>query len=165
MPHTEIERKFLLKDCDIVTILQSAKTKYKKSDIIQAYLEVDDGYSKRVRKDNDSYTMTIKEGYDTLQRKESEEPITQDRFEELLHGAIGIIEKTRYRFESDMFNELCVDIFISPVNFIVAEIEYKSIDDAKTLDVPQWLQNLTEKEVTRDKRYLNSNIAIKGHQK
>lgn len=165
MPHTEIERKFLLKDCDIVTILQFAKSKYTKSDIIQAYLEVDEGYSKRIRKDNSTYLLTIKEGTDSLSRKEHEEEIDKDRFEELLHNNIGIVEKTRYRFETSEFKEVCIDVFISPVNYMVAEIEYHQLADAKTLQLPKWLEKLVEKEVTRDKRYLNANIALKGNQK
>jgi len=162
MPHREIERKFLLKDCDIVTILQLVNLKYKKSDIIQAYLEVKEGYSKRIRKDNNSYTMTTKEGYNTLDRIEHEEEISQDRFEELLPQTIGIIEKTRYRFESEQFKELCVDIFISPVHHIIAEVEYKDAKDIEKYPIPQWIESLMEKEVTKDKKYLNSYIATKG---
>lgn len=162
MPHKEIERKFLLKDCDIVTILQFANMKYNKSDIIQAYLEVKEGYSKRIRKDNNTYTMTTKEGFDTLNRTEHEEEISQDRFEELLPQTMGIIEKTRYRFESPHFNELCVDIFISPVHYIIAEVEYKNADDIQKHPIPQWIETLMEKEVTKDKKFLNSYIATKG---
>lgn len=163
MPHMEIERKFLLKDCDIVTVLQFAKSKYTKSDIIQAYLEVSAGYSKRVRKEDSTYTMTIKEGLDPLQRKEDEKEIDQDRFEELLQHCLGVIEKTRYKFETTDYKELCIDVFISPVNYIVAEIEYHSLEDAKKLQVPAWLDKLIEKEVTKDKRYLNSHIALPNH--
>jgi len=164
MAHTEIERKFLLKECDIATVLQFAKSKYKKTDIIQAYLEVDEGYSKRIRKEDDTYTLTIKEGSDTLQRSEHEEVIDVHRFEELLQHSIGIIEKTRYTLETKEFKEVCIDVFISPVNYMVAEIEYENLNDAKTLPIPQWLEALSEKEVTKEKKYLNSNIALK-HQK
>lgn len=165
MPNKEIERKFLLKDCDIVTILQFANLKYQKSDIIQAYLEAKEGYSKRIRKDNEYYTMTTKEGFDTLNRTENEKEISQDEFEELLPQTIGIIEKTRYRFESPHFKELCVDIFISPVHYIIAEVEYKDANDIKKFPIPQWIEKLMEKEVTKDKKYLNSYIATKGKSK
>ncbi|MGM0534034.1 MAG: CYTH domain-containing protein [Campylobacterota bacterium] len=165
MHNLEIERKFLLKDCDIVTILQFSNLKYNKIDIIQAYIEVREDYTKRVRKENDRYVMTIKTGSDPLQREEEEKYIDKDEFERLLPDSLGVIEKTRYKFETNEFKEIVVDVFVSPVNFKVAEIEYKKSEDIKKLQIPQWLEKLTEKEVTKDKRYLNANIALKGHQK
>ncbi len=162
MYNVEIERKFLLKECNIIDILRLAPNRYTQSNIIQAYIAVEENYSKRIRKDNDTYILTEKEGSDMMQRKEYEKEITQDEFEELIQHALGTIEKTRYRFETDEFKEVCIDIFTSPITSIVAEIEYKSSTDAQKLPVPPWLDKLILKEVTHDKSYLNSQIALKG---
>lgn len=87
----EIERKFL------VTKLPQNLERYRSTKIVQGYLAIcEDGTEVRIRKKDDNYFQTIKNG-SGLERKEVEIEISQQQFEDLWSMTEGRrVEKIRY---------------------------------------------------------------------
>jgi len=51
---------------------------------------------------------------------------------------------------------------VTIIHLIIEELEYKDAKDSEKHYIPQWIESLMEKEVTKDKKYLHSYIATKG---
>jgi adenylate cyclase len=149
----EIERKFLVKE------LPENLSKYPSTEIIQGYLAItEDATEVRVRKKGDRYFLTVKSGFG-LQRQEVEIDISKDQFEKLWSMTEGRrIEKVRSEIDhSGMKIEL--DIYKGILNgLIVAEVEFLSIDQAKSFIPLDWFG----REVTEDERFKNKNLALYG---
>ena len=149
----EIERKFL------VNKVPENLNKHTSTEIIQGYLAItEDGTEVRVRKKGDGYFLTVKNGFG-LQRQEVEIDISRDQFEKLWSMTKGRrIEKVRFEIDySGMKIEL--DIYKGILNgLLVAEVEFLSIDQAKSFIPPDWFG----REVTEDERFKNKNLALYG---
>lgn len=149
----EIERKFIIRS--IVFPLDN----YPFENIRQGYLVTcRDGNEARVRQKGEHYFLTIKKGAG-LERQETEITISQAQFEKLyLATADERLEKRRYVIQ----DENCVielDIFEGKLKgLMLAEVEFKSVDDSKAYRVPTWF----DKEVTEDERFANRNLAKHG---
>jgi len=143
----EIERKFLVKT---VPNLLKVKQEY----IIQGYLN--DEPEIRIRKKSNTYYLTQK-GKGDIVRSEEETEINQKVLTILLNLLKGnVIEKTRYQIplESNLLAEL--DIYHGILKgLLTVEVEFKNLKEAKTFQVPKWFG----KEVTKDQRYRNQNLA------
>ena len=149
----EIERKFLIEN------LPDNLHHYSSTEIIQGYLAITkDGTEVRLRKKDERYFQTVKNGFG-LQRSEVEIEISADQFEKLWSMTEGKrIEKVRHeidhsgmKIELDIYREILEGL-------IVAEVEFDSIELANAFIPPSWFG----KEVTEDERYKNRNLVIYG---
>jgi adenylate cyclase len=149
----EIERKFLVKD------LPKNLHQYPSTEIMQGYLAItEDRREVRLRKKGEHFFQTVKSGYG-LQRSEVEIEISKDQFEKLWSMTKRKrIEKVRFEIDhSGMKIEL--DIYKGILNgLIVAEVEFLSIDEARSFIPPDWFG----REVTEDERFKNKNLALFG---
>lgn len=161
----EVELKFLLKDTFDIKIFADWGLKVNIIEIDQAYLKIEGGEEERIRKFGNAYYRTIKQDKADKTRDEKEFRITKEEFEQDYKKVIGTpIKKTRYQVQNyPEFKELCVDIYegkLEPLK--VAEIEYWTLDDAATLERPEWLNKFIKKDVTTDQSYKNKNLSLKG---
>lgn len=149
----EIERKYLTKE------LPAHLDSYPHDEIEQAYLCTSPVM--RIRRQGDIYLFTYK-GSGLMAREEYNLPLNADAFAHLLPKTDGrIIRKTRYRIPYtcgglDLTIEL--DIFQSPSDLIMAEVEFPDEESAKQFIPPAWF----DCEVTHDPKYHNSNMVIPG---
>lgn len=149
----EIERKFLVKQ------LPDNLQQYPSTEIIQGYLAItEDGTEVRLRQKGDRYFQTLKCGFG-LQRGEAEIEISKGQFEKLWSMTGGKrVEKIRFEIDhTGMKIEL--DIYSGILDgLIVAEVEFSSIEQAKSFVPPSWFGE----EVTEDERYKNRNLVLHG---
>ena len=144
----EIERKFTVKQ------LPEHLESYAHSEITQAYLCTNPVM--RIRKNGDTYTFTYK-GSGMMMREEYNLPLTAEAFAHLLPKADGhIIRKTRYLIplaEDGLTAEL--DIFESPKQLIMAEVEFPDEKKALSFTPPAWF----DEDVTNNPAYHNSRMS------
>lgn len=153
----EIERKFT------ITILPENLDQYPHRNLKQGYVLVGQDGNLRIRQEsteggNSIYYQTIKKGSGLI-RDEIEFTITPEHFNELWKITEGrTIEKTRYEIPvgDNLFADL--DIYASVPGLKTVEVEFNSIAEAEQFDIPPWFGL----EVTNDKRYSNSSLAING---
>jgi predicted adenylyl cyclase CyaB len=148
----EIERKFLMDGIPLEIKLNSLN----KVEITQAYLFVDDKKELRIRKEGEKFLQTVKIG-EGLRRREIEVEIGEHAFKELLGIAIGdVIEKTRYTLPYKQ-KQISIDVYHGKLEgLMIGEVEFGSEEDAKSFVSPSWFG----KEVTGDKSYSNSTLAV-----
>ena len=141
----EIERKFTIRE------LPENLDSYPHVEITQAYLCTEPVM--RIRKQDEDYIFTYK-GKGLMVREEYNLPLTKEAFDTLLPKAEGhVISKTRYRIPlGDLVIEL--DLFKSPTNLIMAEVEFPDEEAAHAFTPPAWF----DRDVTNDPAYHNSNM-------
>jgi CYTH domain-containing protein len=181
----ETERRFLVQDESLVHVL----TGLSGVSISQGYLEAAEGGSEiRVRRKGDTYSLTIKEGFDRqalsrlldratgdedsengqavtdgmtsgLMRLEFESVITPTLFDSLWpHTAGRHIEKERFEIEHDDLT-IELDRFKGNLEGLnIAEVEFPDDPRAQAFRPPAWFGL----EVTHDRRYSNSALAKAG---
>jgi CYTH domain-containing protein len=151
--HTqEIERKWLVRDLPEVG-------KLKCEQIIQGYLAISsDGTEVRIRRKGEKHFETVKTQGD-LTRDELEIEISPEQFSLLWPATKGRrLEKTRYTLPWNSY-QLELDVYQRDLDgLIIAELEFDSTDESKRFCQPGWLGE----EVTDDKRYKNSSLALHG---
>lgn len=155
MEETEIERKWLVNINSAEKVLVDDVPMVA---IKQAYLVSKDNISTRIRKLDKApgYKMTVKTGTG-LERKEFFTEIPDIVGDEIVKNLDTVIIKDRYLYNyGDLLIE--VDCFYKGLyGLVVAEIEFPSVEAAKSFtDIPEWFA----KEVTEDRRYQNSNLAV-----
>ena len=152
----EIERKFLIRQ------LPADLRQYEHAEIIQAYLNTDPVL--RIRRHGEKFIFTYK-GSGLMVREEYNLPLTREAFEHLLPKADGnIIKKTRYIIpleeavksaDGNYVNLAAeLDIFTSPKELIMAEVEFPDEQTALGFRKPDWFG----REGTDDPAYHNSNM-------
>ena len=157
----EIERKFLVKD--LKKYIKLSKFYYDK--ISQGYLVNSPEKVIRVRFVESTLWgscrgwITIKKPISHMTRKEEEFGIDSELALKLIKECSGIIQKKRYHIPIIKRNNINggweIDIFAGAnKGLVVAELELA--DEKESFDYPEWLGE----EVTRDTKYLNSNLAI-----
>ena len=156
----EIERKFLVEYPDVKKLDVRGR-----KGIIQTYLVNGEHDSqRRVRKiDEDgavSYTYTEKIFITPVTREESEKTITSEEYEILLKQArtdFKPVEKVRYVFDyhGQRFE---LDTYPFSDKLAIMELEMKTAD--QVIDFPDNVKVI--KEVSADKRYSNSALALAG---
>lgn len=143
----EIERKFTIR-----TLPQQLNT-YPHKEIEQAYLCTNPVM--RIRRHGDDYIFTYK-GKGMMAREEYNLPLTKEAYEHLLPKADGVtIRKTRYNIPiegSELIIEL--DLFHSPSELIMAEVEFPDEETAHAFTPPDWFLE----DVTQNPAYHNSNM-------
>lgn len=147
----EIERKYLVAE------LPKDLEKYEQKKIAQGYLNTDPVV--RVRRSNDEYYMTYK-GKGLLAREEYNLPLNESAYEHLLSKIDGrLIEKVRYLIPLEGKHVAELDVFFGALEGLrMVEVEFDSIEESQGFVPPAWFG----KEVTLDKRYHNSNLAMGG---
>ena len=142
----EIERKFTIRE------LPENLDSYPHVEITQAYLCTEPVM--RIRKQDEEYIFTYK-GKGLMVREEYNLPLTKEAFDKLLPKAEGhIISKTRYQIPlGDLVIEL--DLFQSPTDLIMAEVEFPDEEAAHAFTPPAWF----DRDVTNDPAYHNSNMS------
>ncbi len=142
----EIERKFTIKH------LPENLDSYPHVEITQAYLCTEPVM--RIRKQDEEYIFTYK-GKGLMVREEYNLPLTKEAFDSLLPKADGhVISKTRYQIPlCDLVIEL--DLFKSPTDLIMAEVEFPDEEAALAFTPPAWF----DRDVTNDPAYHNSNMS------
>ena len=144
----EIERKFLIKN------LPEDLSHYPCRQIEQAYLCT--GPVVRIRHLDEAYILTYKSG-GMMVRQEVELPLTADAYYHLREKADGtIISKKRYVLPLTDDLKIELDIFEGMLaGFIMAEVEFSSIEEANAFVPPEWF----EKDVTFLPDFHNSHIS------
>lgn len=147
----EIERKFLVKkeSADMyINMAESGKLEFE--DIEQAYLTTNPVI--RVRRSNDDYILTYK-GKGSISREEYNLALNEESYKTLLSKADGnIIAKRRILIPYDKYT-IELDIFRPPFDdYIVAEVEFESLDEAEKFVKPDWFLN----DVSEEEKYRNS---------
>jgi adenylate cyclase len=144
----ERERKFLVKEKLIPEPERSVR-------IIQGYLSTHPARTVRVRLAGDEAFLTIKGSLSGISRMEFEYPIPVEDARELLYLTVSApVEKIRKEIHVEG-KKWEIDFFEGAnKGLVLAEIELNAEDEEFIL--PKW----TDKEVTGDWRYHNSQLAI-----
>ncbi|MFC2746750.1 MAG: CHAD domain-containing protein, partial [Campylobacter concisus] len=160
----EIERKFLLKNSQILDFLKEAGVVFKHLEISQFYTKITQNEEIRFRSEEDKFIKTVKIGKDLI-REENEEFCEKVEFKKALKNRIGsVILKDRYIFKLN--NNPCnIDIFKNELNGLCTfEIEFSDENEAVFFKLPPFLENFCLSDVTCDKRYKNKFLAIHANE-
>ena len=157
----ETERKFLIEYPDFD--LLKAMPDYRAIHIEQSYLQADEGFiGGRIRRITDDggvrYVYTYKLRLSDMTRREFEKDISEAEYEELLERKIPgtvTIEKDRHIFGyAGLVYELDVYTFWDDKATLEAEVE----SEDTPIPIPPCVKLI--KEVTNDRRYNNSRLAV-----
>jgi len=146
----EIERKFL------VTSNNFKEEAFKKTHIIQGFLNTDKERTVRVRLKGDRGFLTVKglSSGDGLSRFEWETEITETDAKLLLKLCEkGVIDKVRHEIKADNHTYEVDEFFGDNEGLIIAEIELNHISEI--FKKPLWLGE----EVTGNEKYYNSQLS------
>jgi len=160
----EIERKFLLKNSQILDFLKDAGVVFKHLEISQFYTKITQNEEIRFRSEEGKFIKTIKVGKDLI-REENEEFCEKAEFKKALKNRIGrVITKDRYIFRLN--NNPCnIDIFKDDLNGLCTfEIEFADENEAVYFKLPSFLEQFCQADVTCDKRYKNKFLAIHANE-
>lgn len=147
MKNMEIERKFLVK---YMPNIDDCKKFY----IKQGYISTNPVL--RIRQINEKYIFTFK-GKGDIQRKEIEEEISKDEFDNLWLKIEGeAIIKTRYVISLDNGLKAELDIYEGNLKgFKNVEVEFNSIEEAKNFIPPDWFGE----DITKNIKYTNAYLS------
>ena len=160
----EIERKFLLKNSQILDFLKEAGLVFKHLEISQFYTKITQNEEIRFRSEEGKFIKTLKVGKDLI-REENEEFCEKAEFKKALKNRIGrVITKDRYIFRLN--NNPCnIDIFKDDLNGLCTfEIEFSDENEAVYFKLPPFLEQFCQADVTCDKRYKNKFLAIHANE-
>ena len=160
----EIERKFLLKNSQILDFLKEAGVVFKHLEISQFYTKITQNEEIRFRSEEGKFIKTIKVGKDLI-REENEEFCEKAEFKKALKNRIGrVITKDRYIFRLN--NNPCnIDVFKDSLNELCTfEIEFADENEAVYFKLPPFLEQFCQTDVTCDKRYKNKFLAIHANE-
>ena len=160
----EIERKFLLKNSQILDFLKEAGVVFKHLEISQFYTKITQNEEIRFRSEEGKFIKTIKVGKDLI-REENEEFCEKAEFKKALKNRIGrVITKDRYIFRLN--NNPCnIVVFKDSLNGLCTfEIEFSDENEAVYFKLPPFLEQFCQADVTCDKRYKNKFLAIHANE-
>ena len=154
-----IQRRYKLPSSPKTIRIASEKKK-----IEQAYLSVSADKEDRIRKEGDgTYYRTTKFGTG-VQRKVFHRKISQEEYLELLKNHVGdlIVKERDYLKDAPEGAKIIIDRFKDNLlGLIIVEVDFDSWAASKEFVLPDFLQK-GAKEVTEDKRYSNSALALNG---
>ncbi len=147
----EIERKYLTKE------IPFDLTNLDKTEIEQYYISTEPVI--RIRKCDNKFTLTVK-GKGHVSRQEFELLITKKQYNSLIKKAeTEPISKTRYFLHIQNSLTAEIDVYHNKLEgLITTEVEFLSTEDFNSFTPPYWFG----KDISYDKRYKNSNIALNG---
>lgn len=162
MKHLEIENKYLLSYEKALDFINSL-SKYSVKKMEQAYFSYTPKSTKRVRKSDNRYILTVKKGSGRI-REEFEKNISQKKYKKLKKKKIGkTIKKNRYIFDIDG-HKYELDIFKGALKGLAfLEIEFKNEEELKSFTLPSPLKNIIIKDVSEDRSYTNAFLAVAVH--
>ena len=156
----EIERKFLIAIPRIADLESIVGLRVKH--IEQTYLLTDNGTNARVRKINEngkiSFIKTVKKRISVLSCYEDEWELSAEEYTEELKNADpekSTVYKTRYAFPYGN-HTVEIDVYSFWDDRATLEVELSSESDSFSL--PDFIKVI--KEVSEDKRYKNTNLAV-----
>ncbi len=143
----EIERKYIIEETP------DFLDKYPHKSIKQAYVSTEPVI--RIRQLGKDFILTVK-GKGHIEREEFELNISREEFDHLSTKTEGIlIHKTRYYIPYESYT-IELDIFHDYFQgLILAEVEFDSLDEAKTFIPPHWFAT----DVSENPDYKNSSLA------
>lgn len=154
----EIEKKYLINYNNVPKVLLDNS---EKNMITQYYICFSP--ETRVRSvDDKCFFKTEKREIsgNSLSRVEIEEKISEENYKSILNESKSnyYIKKYRYKiFLSDVLVEL--DVYLDELSgLVVAEVEFKSEEDAKKFNPPEWFGE----DITNDKNFKNASLAKKA---
>lgn len=149
----EIERKFLVKKDKWAQVVKTEKSLFR-----QGYMISDSQKTVRVRLTDTEAFLTIKGQSFGTARHEFEYNIpTEDARHMLDNLCISELSKIRYFIPHDGHTWEVDEFLGQNAGLIVAEIELDSEDEPFSL--PDWV----DKDVTAEKKYTNSNLAVRPY--
>jgi CYTH domain-containing protein len=151
---TEIERKWVL------DAPPRWPADHRSRHVEQGYVALDAaGAEVRVRRAGEALTLTIKSA-PGLVRVEEELALSEAQFDSLWALTEGRrVVKTRHLIALDDGLTAEVDVYEGDLDgLLTAEVEFDSEDASSAFAAPEWLG----REVTGDKRYANSELAVDG---
>lgn len=152
---TEIEKKYLVDPVKFLVAISKQFVDPKR--IQQGYLSTKPAVRVRIVDGEQGY-LTVK-GSGLLERSEWEYSIKKVDAKSMMELAICTIEKTRYK----LWNWE-VDVFWGKLEgLILAEREYKSMDELREEEKMEGRPEWVLEEVTQDERYQNVNLAMTGY--
>ncbi|MFW6312000.1 MAG: CYTH domain-containing protein [Promethearchaeota archaeon] len=152
----EIEKKFIVwglpEDLNLFD--------YECSDIIQGYLIASDDKELRIRKIDDKYYMTYKQGKGNI-REEWEVELTKKEGLNAIDRLFSdkYIKKTRY-YIPYKGKTIELDIMYN-VPFHLAEIEFDSVEEMNNFEFPDWF----DKETDIKNKYIYKKLRSEGFEK
>lgn len=147
----EIERKFLVKKDKWAQVIKEERSLFR-----QGYILSDPQKTIRVRLTDTEAFLTIKGQTVGAARPEFEYSIQMDDARHMLDNfCISELSKIRYFIPYDGHTWEVDEFLGQNEGLIVAEIELGAEDEQFSL--PEWV----DKEVTAEKKYTNSNLAVK----
>ena len=153
----EIERKFLVSE------LPAGLDGYPHVEIEQGYLCTSP--TVRIRRAGDAFILTVKErvaaeGSVALHNREEEFALSADKYEALKAKTDGtFVLKTRYRIPLDGGLTAELDLFHGRHEGLrLVEVEFPDTAEANRFVKPGWFGD----EVSQDRRYRNSHLALHG---
>lgn len=152
----EIERKYLIKN------LPPSLRDYRRAEMEQCYLATSP--TMRIRKAGDACLMTFKRMRDNavgaISNVEIEFPIPQDKYLALREERVGnMVCKTRYYIPLPDGLTAELDVFHGVHEGLrVVEVEFPTLEASTAFAKPAWFGE----EVSDDKRYRNSFLALNG---
>jgi CYTH domain-containing protein len=150
----EIERKFLVKKDIWAQTIKKEKSLFR-----QGYILSDSQRTVRVRLTDTEAFLTIKGQSVGIARHEFEYSIPKEDAQHMLDNlCISELSKIRYFIPHDGHTWEVDEFLGQNEGLIVAEIELSSEDEPFSL--PDWV----DKDVTSEKKYTNSNLAVKPYQ-
>ena len=146
----EIERKFLIKN------LPFDIKKLEHHDILQGYLQSNNGEMRIRSVDNNKFFITRKFGQG-WKREEFEKEITMEEFFELLGNIDGnLIKKQRYYYPLENGKTAEIDCYYGKLKSLkTVEVEFSSFEEAYAFQKPDWFG----KEVTDILEFKNRNLS------
>ena len=146
----EIEKRFLIEEIPHHIKIQEV------TKIEQYYFCQHEAKTIRVRRKNQKFIMTLKKGKGLI-RNEAEFEIDKPTFERIaeLCGDAKIVKKRNIVYLDNLKVE--IDVFEGRYEgLIIAEIEFKTKEDAENFMPPVWFG----KEITDDMTYTNAYLAL-----
>jgi CYTH domain-containing protein len=156
----EIERKFLLTS-SASEVLETEGVAFRSREYIyQTYLAFTDDQEVRIRKKIDhlgrtSYTHTFKSGKG-MAREEIEYAISGQVYEQLLQRT-GLVPLEKIRTTVECGGRSCEIDEYKQVDLAVVEVEFASVDEARTFVPPPWFG----RELGAEEEYRNKTLWLK----
>ncbi len=152
----EIERRFLINNLSNINL-----ENYKKKHIVQDYLYKDQftAIRKRLIEENNliKYVYTVKIRAEGISVNEIEKEISKDEYDALkVQPQFNTIDKMRYIIPYKDGLKIELDVFKGCYEGIIfAEIEFKSEEQAKNVEIPEWFGKELSCKIT------NSDMAVR----
>ncbi len=156
----QIEKKYLLKS-DVQTLINDLQLV--KQDVSEFYTDVKVCKEVKYSKVGSSYYKTVKVGA-TGSKELNTTKVTKTNYLKKREKIIGHkILKSRYLIQQDR-EKYFIDKYLDNLdNLYMLEVLFKSRKDQLNFELPDIFRYFVSKDITKDERYQNKNLALLGH--